>query len=586
MAREVNAERGLGRRSGVVVALVVLLGALGTGLAATTLHVSAHRAAERAFAQEQDTVAKVITAEIIQYGLALSDLSAAVGAQSVLWAEEFAAMTATINSQRLPGATEINYFVPATTADVPALQAHWRGRGSSGLTLDPEPGDGRHAFAVLGRALDGGTLRLGSDSRATPEVAAALQAARSSGMVATGHTFRPAGGGELSFVMAAPVYATSPPSQAGQFRGWITMTFRGSDFLGQTVGVIAGESVSVEFADLVDGTAVPIATWRPAARLDDSIPARTMVLPFPKDQWSLTVAATERLRPAAEAWLPRIAVGVGGLLTLLLAALTAAVVTSRDRALRRVDEATAELRHDITRREAVEQQLRRREEELVAFAGVVAHDLRSPLMSVLGYSDLLAEDDGENLTERQINYLSRVRGSATRMRGLIDDLLAYAMAESNSLRTMEIKLGEVVDSVLAERLGSAPIEPAPRVDHGELPMVLGDPTLVRQILDNLIGNALKYTPAGRAAEITVSATVVDGAARIEVADHGIGIPDEQRATVFDAFTRAGGSERYPGTGLGLAIVQRIVTRHGGTVGVDANDGGGSRFWFTLPTPRG
>jgi signal transduction histidine kinase len=73
-----------------------------------------------------------------------------------------------------------------------------------------------------------------------------------------------------------------------------------------------------------------------------------------------------------------------------------------------------------------------------------------------------------------------------------------------------------------------------------------------------------------------------GGWRIEVADHGIGIPEDQRETVFTAFTRAGGSERYPGTGLGLAIVHRIVERHGGRTGVDPNPGGGSRFWFTLP----
>jgi signal transduction histidine kinase len=156
-----------------------------------------------------------------------------------------------------------------------------------------------------------------------------------------------------------------------------------------------------------------------------------------------------------------------------------------------------------------------------------------------------------------------------------DDLLGYATADNITLRLADIDLNTLVDDILTERAATA--------TRTDLPTVTGDPTLIRQVLDNLIGNAVKYTPPGATPEITITAHPgKTGLCRIEVADRGIGIPESQRAEIFNAFTRADGSEKYPGTGLGLAIVQRIVERHGGTVGADANPGGGTRFWLTLP----
>ena len=121
---------------------------------------------------------------------------------------------------------------------------------------------------------------------------------------------------------------------------------------------------------------------------------------------------------------------------------------------------------------------------------------------------------------------------------------------------------------------------------GSLPVVAGDPTLLRQVFDNLVGNALKYTRPGHQAQVEITAArAEDDGWRLEIRDRGIGIPAAQRAVVFDAFVRADGSQPYPGTGLGLAIVARIIERHGGRIGVHDNPGGGSVFWFTLPVSR-
>ncbi|MFI5497185.1 ATP-binding protein [Actinoplanes sp. NPDC051859] len=576
-------------RSGLVVGLVVLLGALGTGLSTVALRVTAQSWSERAFAQKQDVIAKVIVAELIQYGVALADLSASIGAQPRLTAGGFAAITAPFNNSRLPGATEISFVVPATAATMPVVQADWRARGSAGLTLTAGNVDGEHYFPVLGRALDGGSAEIGDDLLPTTDIVTALQSARADGGVVTSSTYPSADGIDRSFVMAAAVVSTGTDGKAGEFLGWITMAFRGSEFLGPAPGLIGGDQVSIEFTDVSGETPVRVASWASPARAETVIAPKTVELPFPPKQWRLTVRPTVALLPATEAWLAHGAAAIGSVLTLLLASLTATVVTSRDRALRRVDQATLELRYDIARRESVELQLRKREEELTGFAGVVAHDLRSPLANVLGYAELIADEDDGSLSAYQRDNLARLRKSADRMRMLIDDLLAYATADHTVLRHDDVDLNLLVDSILTERLDGT--SSGAQVNHASLPTVRGDESQIRQVLDNLIGNAIKYTPPERAAEISIGATLEvtlgeDMAApawhRIEVADRGIGIPEDQRAEVFHAFIRAAGSEDFPGTGLGLAIVQRIIERHGGTVGVDGNPGGGSRFWFTLP----
>jgi signal transduction histidine kinase len=273
---------------------------------------------------------------------------------------------------------------------------------------------------------------------------------------------------------------------------------------------------------------------------------------------------------------------VGTLITALLAALTGTLVNSRNRALRRVDVATAALRDDISRREAVEQQLRRREEELVGFAGVVAHDLRSPLARITGYADFLREEAAPRLEPVHRDFLERLYGGAQRMQSLIDDLLDYATADNQTLVRTQVDLNRVVAEVIRDRVSGAG-QRQPAIVLWPLPTVDGDPVLLRQVFDNLIGNALKYAPAGQDPSIEItSRPSADGGCRIEVADRGIGIPAAERETVFTAFIRADGSQNYHGTGLGLAIVHRIIERHQGAVGVEENPGGGSVFWLTLP----
>jgi len=235
--------------------------------------------------------------------------------------------------------------------------------------------------------------------------------------------------------------------------------------------------------------------------------------------------------------------------------------------------------HDIT-------ELRRYETDLSVFAGVVAHDLKAPLAVIRGHCETAAEDLAESGGDDGVRTaLDRISLAADRMAAQIDTLLAYTTSKDAPLRRETVALGPLVDDVVLAR--SEPRRPggAPPPDFyvGPLPDVDSDPAMLRHVLDNLIGNALKYVPPGRAARVDVTAAPAGpGWTRIEIADRGIGIPDEDKPDIFESFHRARTAAGYAGTGLGLAICRRIVERHGGAIGVTDNPGGGTRFHFTLP----
>jgi signal transduction histidine kinase len=235
---------------------------------------------------------------------------------------------------------------------------------------------------------------------------------------------------------------------------------------------------------------------------------------------------------------------------------------------------------------------RRHRDELTNFAGVVAHDLLNPVSVIEGWSDFAGEaldrlPAGPDVDEAR-DGLARVHRSARRMRALIDGLLAYTTARDAIVATVPVDLGQVVTEVTVARLDAAIAAglPVPRFTVGDLPAVQADPVLIRQLVDNLIGNAVKYVAAGVTPELSVTATSDDDGIRIRIADNGIGIPAGQHEAIFGNFHRAHPTGPYAGTGLGLAICKRIVERHGGTIEASDNPDGGSVFSFTVPPGPG
>ncbi|WP_249998699.1 ATP-binding protein [Actinoplanes sp. M2I2] len=241
--------------------------------------------------------------------------------------------------------------------------------------------------------------------------------------------------------------------------------------------------------------------------------------------------------------------------------------------------------HDVTAE-------RRHRDELAAFAGVVAHDLLNPLTTVEGWTAWLTDaldEPGPRDDAETRDGLIRISRAGRRMRGMIDDLLAYTTARDAALSPTLVDLSELVNDIAIARIDQAQSAgtPVPAFDIGELLSVYADPVLVRQLLENLISNAIKYTGAGVTPRLRIRTDRTDHQVTVTIDDNGIGIPDGQQNSIFESFHRAHRSAGYSGTGLGLGICKRIVERHGGSIGAAAGpDGHGSRFSFTLPADAG
>nr|WP_231126741.1 PAS domain S-box protein [Motilibacter aurantiacus] len=249
-------------------------------------------------------------------------------------------------------------------------------------------------------------------------------------------------------------------------------------------------------------------------------------------------------------------------------------VTARRRAREELRRANAEL-------SGLNDALARTNAELDRFTAAVAHDLKNPLTSISGYSELLFDLCGGSLPPEGVQALDAVRRNADRMRTLIDDLLTYARAGSEPLRLSPVDLADLVADVVAD-LGPTLARTGGTVRAGQLGEVYAHRALLRQVLANLVGNAVKYVVPGVSPRVTVSAEPAEGGGWvISVADNGIGVPPDATERIFRMFhreTRRG----YDGTGIGLATCQRIVERHGGRIWVRPADAGGSVFAFTLP----
>lgn len=233
---------------------------------------------------------------------------------------------------------------------------------------------------------------------------------------------------------------------------------------------------------------------------------------------------------------------------------------------------------------------RRRTAELTSFAGVIAHDLLNPLGAIEGWTEILADEIDRNHPGLGVDPLRRISASASRIRSIISGLMSYSVAREGKLTITQFCLGDVLTEVVEARASAAIAAGLPVPDMTLTPgqQVAADRPLVAQVLDNLIGNAAKYTHPGQRARIEVGIEAPqDGWVSVRVADRGIGLPPGQEKAVFAEFHRVPEHRgAYSGTGLGLSICKRIIERHGGRIEARSRAGGGSEFVFTLPAAGG
>jgi len=246
-----------------------------------------------------------------------------------------------------------------------------------------------------------------------------------------------------------------------------------------------------------------------------------------------------------------------------------------------VRDATARHAADATLREVLAE-LERSNAELQQFASVASHDLNEPLRIVEGYLGLLRRRYEGRLGEDADEFISHAVTAVKRMQRLIDDLLRYARAGAGAARTEPVDLDEVAREVL-ETLAPAIVESDARITIHALPTVVGDASLLRQVLQNLIANAVKFSRDDQPPLVDVRAQRLARSWEVSVADAGVGVDPEAAGRIFEMFGRGRGTGRGPaGSGIGLAICKRAVEAHGGAIRVEPVPDGGADFRFIIP----
>jgi light-regulated signal transduction histidine kinase (bacteriophytochrome) len=254
---------------------------------------------------------------------------------------------------------------------------------------------------------------------------------------------------------------------------------------------------------------------------------------------------------------------------------------------RRVAERTAEV-------EERAKELARSNEELEQFSSVASHDLQEPLRKIRMFGDRLRERLGPTLADEPAADLERVSKAAERMQQLINDLLDFSRVTHRGKPFERVDLGNVTREVVSD-LEARVVELDARVNVGELPTIEADRTQMRQLMQNLVGNALKFHRAGEPPVVQISADVINGQAPrfsgesvagdrcvITIEDNGIGFDEKHSERVFTAFERLHGRSAYAGTGIGLSIARKIAWRHGGHITATGAPGKGATFTVTLP----
>lgn len=260
---------------------------------------------------------------------------------------------------------------------------------------------------------------------------------------------------------------------------------------------------------------------------------------------------------------------------------------------------------DITVRKQAEEKLKkfaarleRSNRELQEFASVASHDLQEPLRKIQAFGDRLKTKCQDALSPEGQDYLERMQSAAGRMQTLINDLLMFARVDATASPFVKVDLGQVAREVASDLETRIEREDA-RVEIGELPVIEADPSQMRQLLQNLIGNALKYRRKDVPPVVKIYAAVIKERraqkrpgnhptadfSQIIVEDNGIGFDEKYLDRIFMVFQRLHGRKEYEGTGMGLAVCRKIAERHNGSITASSTPGRGSTFIVTLPLRR-
>jgi PAS domain S-box-containing protein len=241
----------------------------------------------------------------------------------------------------------------------------------------------------------------------------------------------------------------------------------------------------------------------------------------------------------------------------------------------------AEIYHSAQVVQATNQQLQAANAELEAFSYSVSHDLRAPLRHIDGFADLLMKHGGSSLDDKGRRYIKTISDSAKRMGALIDDLLVFSRIGRAEMHQRKVDLNSLSDEVISDLRVETQGRNVEWKRQG-LPVVIGDPALLRQVLVNLFSNAVKYTRPRDPAVIELGFETSSSEFTFYIRDNGVGFDMAYVNKLFGVFHRLHRGDEFEGTGIGLANVQRIIRRHGGRTWAEGKVGEGATFYFSLP----
>jgi signal transduction histidine kinase len=303
--------------------------------------------------------------------------------------------------------------------------------------------------------------------------------------------------------------------------------------------------------------------------------------PVQGSPWKVVASAPEsnlfESVSGAHKWVPWMIFGLFAVASVFALVLLARVLRNADE----IADANDQLEDANEALERRAQELGRSNAELEQFASIASHDLKEPLRKVQTFTEQLASREAANLSDEGRDYLARTTAAGQRMQALIDDLLKFSRVATQGRPFEQVDLGTVADQAVSD-LEVVIQQAGGSVEVGELPPVAADPLQMRQLIQNLISNGIKFHREGVPPVVRISGEVRGRFAEIRVSDNGIGFEPRYQARIFRVFERLHGRGAYPGTGIGLALCRKIVDRHGGTITAESTPGEGSTFTVTLP----
>jgi two-component system, sensor histidine kinase and response regulator len=231
--------------------------------------------------------------------------------------------------------------------------------------------------------------------------------------------------------------------------------------------------------------------------------------------------------------------------------------------------------------EVLNENLKAANKELEAFSRTVSHDLCSPLNGVIGFAELIKCDYADVLDEEALSYLDIIIKSGRNMAQLINDLLSFSQASLSKIDAQEINLSELSAKVVKEHCELTYKDARYKATIEDGIMIKADPTLIKVVMNNLIGNALKYSQKSEEPKITIGTREMKGREVIFVRDNGVGFDMQKADSLFRPFIRLHNSNEFQGTGVGLSTVKRIIEKHGGSIWFESEVGKGATFYFAI-----